>query len=150
MSNADWPSIALALGVGLVLLAASEAFRRRRHSRLRLSKKAKLLSWDEARARSAQLSQYELQTLRSNFYVGTADRGLVAGTFVALLVSRRPMRPKSFDLLAVALRDPLGQELEVLLTTTDLSEVLKAQEEFKLAFLPSGAEADALWSKHFR
>jgi len=60
------------------------------------------------------------------------------------------MRPKSFDLLAVALRDPLGQELEVLLTTTDLSEVLKAQEEFKLAFLPSGAEADALWSKHFR
>ncbi|ROS51376.1 hypothetical protein [Frigoribacterium sp. PhB24] len=150
MSDADWPSIALALGAGLILLAASEMYRRRRHSRMRLSKQAELFSWDEVRTRSAKLSQGELQALRSGFSVGIANRGPVAGAFVVLLVSRRLVRRTSFDLLAAVPGERLGHELEVLLTTTDPDEVLEAQRDFELTFLPSGAEADALWSKCFR
>lgn len=63
-------------------------------------------------------------------------------------MSRRLLRRTSYDLLAA----PLGerQEFELLVTTIDPDKVLEAQRELQLAFLPSGAEADALWSQYFR
>lgn len=79
VSSADWPSIALAVGLVLVLLIASEMYRRLRPSRMSLSKQAKLLSWDEARTQAAKLSQTDLRNLRSNFYIGTADQAPVEG-----------------------------------------------------------------------
>ena len=150
MLNSEWVPAVAAVVVTIVLGVAAAIHRRIRPSRQSAIRGVAVPSWPAVREASSVLTERDLRGLRAEFRVGTADSGIAAGLFVALLVDRRWMRPTTFDVMASGLpANPVGS-LELLLTTEDPAEVVDLMTSSGLTFLPPGPEADVLWAEYFR